>query len=440
MRRNRSTPEVKLPRMVSFGADTFRGICGNPAQQVVVIQTRTATLETTRATLDACQCDYFDRALSRPWSSTDRFGRPKLQLDFDSEVFPHTLMCLQNQADCTPWEDARARELARQLDFLCPRPPLVSEKACDLPSQVSLPLPPPGFVRLAADTFRLRIPTPVPTDVLPATAVEAGYTVKITRPFYMQATPVTQEQWQALMGNNPSHFAAGMLDSHSTATCPVENVSWYDALAYCNALSRQEGLPPSYDLRAGMGTPGAGPYRVPGNITFSRSATGYRLPTHAEWRYAARAGGGALPPEEPESPPAANAWTSLIFGGGNAEASTHPVACHAPNAWGLYDLQSNVYEWVWNAVFDAHGQIDDLDSETVAVDPRGHKNGHGRVLCGSDYTAYQQAQRDANMAFDYANWSYDVPHRSGHNTGFRPVRAFDLEQEAQGLPRMPACR
>jgi formylglycine-generating enzyme required for sulfatase activity len=430
--------ETGLRRMASLAALTLGGPPGSPTRQVVVIETRTKSMRVTRGALKDCECDYFDRALSDPWIRYDSFGRPKLQLDFDSKVFPRTLMCLQNKFFCSPWQDARAEELSRQLHFLGPRLLQRAEEKA-LQRQPSLPPPPPGFVRLEADKFTLRIPVAEAQDGLPAAAVGPTHTIELTRPFFMQATPVTQAQWQALMGNNPSYFAEGELFASDASDCPVENVSWYDALYYCNALSQQEGLPACYDLSAGIGVPGTGTYRVPGSITFSRSATGYRLPTHAEWRYAASAGGQAQPLAPPDSPPAAPTWASYVLGEPEAAASTYTVARHAANAWGLYDLTGNVFEWVWNAVFDGHGQLDYLDPQAPDIDPRGPRDGRGRVLCGSDYT-FTQAQQSAGMADDYAAWTYDAPHRRGQNTGFRPVRAFDPEPKVQGLPRVPAPR
>jgi formylglycine-generating enzyme required for sulfatase activity len=131
-----------------------------------------------------------------------------------------------------------------------------------------------------------------------------AHNVTLSRSFYMQTTEVTQGQWRAVMGSNPSQFS-------SCDDCPVEQVSWVDAFMFARKLSAKEGL---------------------------SGASAYRLPTEAEWEYAARAGQGT-------KYAGSNSLDSVAWHGDNSGSKTHPVGQKLPNAWGLYDMAGNVWEW-----------------------------------------------------------------------------------------------
>jgi serine/threonine-protein kinase len=159
---------------------------------------------------------------------------------------------------------------------------------------------------------------------------ELEHEVMLSRPFALQATPVTQAQWQALMGNNPSAFKG--------LSRPVEMVSWYDAIAYCNALSQLSGLEPAYEHSMVKGNPGEEGYLA--KVRWKGpDCPGYRLPTEAEWEYACRAGS----PEPSWGEPDAIAWF-----GANSGGETHPVGEKQPNAWGFLDMLGLVWEWCWD--------------------------------------------------------------------------------------------
>ncbi len=167
--------------------------------------------------------------------------------------------------------------------------------------------------------------------------------------FYIDACEVTQESYQGLMGKNPSKFKA--------PDKPVDQVSWHDAVQYCNARSLREGLPPCYDSET---------------LECDFSAGGYRLPTEAEWEYACRAGTttrwsfGDDPGKLGQ-----HAWVKA-----NSNNTTHPVRQKDPNPWGLHDMHGNLYEWCNDFYSEAYGP----DHE--GADPRGPASGDQRVVRG----------------------------------------------------------
>jgi formylglycine-generating enzyme required for sulfatase activity len=168
----------------------------------------------------------------------------------------------------------------------------------------------------------------------------------------------------------------------------VECVSWYDAIEYCNKRSQREGLTPAYTIN---GT----------NVTWNRSANGYRLPTEAEWEYACRAG----------TTTAYNTGASITDNMGwyreNSGDTTHPVGQKPANAWGLYDMHGNVREWCW----DWYGDY----SDEAQTDPMGAPSGSDRVPRGGSW--YNSAQYVRSASRNY----YSLSDRD-YGLGFRVAR------------------
>jgi len=195
---------------------------------------------------------------------------------------------------------------------------------------------------------------------------EIQHEVIITKGFYMQTTPVTQGQWQQIMGYNPSSFKTN--DNH-----PVENVSWDDVKNFIDLLnSRIEG------------------------------AT-YRLPTEAEWEYACRAGSNTAYAN-------GNSLYAMGWHDKNSGGKTHQVAQKKPNAWGLYDMHGNVWEWCE----DWYGSYPSVS----VTDPQGASSGSYRVNRGGGWRNLSRICRSA-----YRN--YESPGVQGSALGFRLAMDID---------------
>lgn len=197
---------------------------------------------------------------------------------------------------------------------------------------------------------------------------DRGYRVTVTKGFYIQTTEVTQGQWEAVTGNNPSVF------KNCGDDCPVENVSWNDVQVFIQRLNQMEGTDK------------------------------YRLPLEAEWEYACRAG----------------STTSFCYGNdeamlgeyawydNNCREQTHPVGRKKPNAWGLYDMHGNVWEW-----------CQDWESEDY---PSGHNvnterpsSGSNRVLRGGGWGSLAERCRGSHR--------FGLPPFGRHGSvGFRLAR------------------
>lgn len=212
-----------------------------------------------------------------------------------------------------------------------------SQQAQPTPEQSGAQALRPSMIRLPAGSFLMGS---APQDKAADNDEKPQHRVTLTHPFFISESEVTQAQYEAVMGTNPSDFKEGA----EAAKRPVENVTWFDAVAYCNKLSQREGREPCYEI-AGE------------KVTWPKgiACQGYRLPTEAEWEYAARAEGAT-------SYAGSDKVDEVAWYDKNAKDTTHPVAGLKPNPWGLYDLSGNVWEWVWDwyAPYDARPQTDPI--------------------------------------------------------------------------------
>ncbi|WP_281678686.1 formylglycine-generating enzyme family protein [Synergistes jonesii] len=207
--------------------------------------------------------------------------------------------------------------------------------------------------------------------------------------FYIGRYEVTQREYRELMGEKAFSFRGDNL--------PVENVSWYDAVNYCNALSRKEGLTPTYAVNGR-------------SVSWNRQADGYRLPTEAEWEYACRAGtdtpfwtGANITPEEADY---YGTYPYVDGQGGEYRGETVPVDSFAPNRFGLYNVHGNVGEWCW----DIYGAYDG-----ERKDPSGAERGRWRVTRGGGWNDFGKHLRSAYR-------SAMPPDTRVYNIGFRVAR------------------
>ncbi|GEM_PF-477865 len=211
---------------------------------------------------------------------------------------------------------------------------------------------------------------------------ESVWAVGISRDYQVSVTEVTQAQYLAVMGHNPSR--------NKGPDYPVESVTWFDALRFCNALSIKQGIKPAYEITKDGDSI---------EVSWLPNSSGYRLPTEAEWETAARAG----------------RKTPFTVGGrltqGHANfdnpSGIKTVRCYEPNAAGIYDVEGNVREWCW----DGYGEY---GTEPV-TDPSGQAASSRRVVRGGSFRTKMEGCRLAGRDSEEAGKRSD-------DIGFRVVR------------------
>lgn len=218
--------------------------------------------------------------------------------------------------------------------------------------------------------------------------------------FYMSKYPVTQAEYQAVMGNNPSHFKGDQR--------PVDSVSWYEAVEYCNKRSEKEGLTPCYTIDGDDGD----------DVTCNWEANGYRLPTEAEWEYAARGGKHNSPYKYSGS----DNIDEVAWYRENSRSETHEVGKKKANVLGIHDMNGNVEEWCWDW-FD-----EDYYSNSPENNPLGPASSGYRVLRGGTRNDYGCGCRNSKRA------SFR-PGGRVRDWGFRVVRGGEKAQEEAGAEK-----
>ncbi len=271
---------------------------------------------------------------------------------------------------------------------------------------------PEGFVLVSAGTFNMGSNSGQDNN-------KPVHEVTITKPFYMGKYEVTQAEYESVIGTNPSKYkgdenlpAAGEVQENR----PVETVSWYDILVYCNKRSLAEDLTPCYSINGSVNPSDWGEIPTETDATWNSvvcdfSAEGYRVPTEAEWEYAARAGDSTVDKLTYSGTSDLDKLGDYAWYGVTESVKTHEVGKKLPNAFGVYDMSGNAWEWCWNWFTGSY----DTESEGGS-NPTGVELGTTRVVRGGW----------AKNEGDYCAVSYrngNKPFNSASSIGFRVVRS-----------------
>jgi sulfatase modifying factor 1 len=242
--------------------------------------------------------------------------------------------------------------------------------------------PPPGYALIPAGSFMMGSTSSEAYD-----NEKVVHRVTISRGFFMKKTEVTQGEWRSVMGSNPSDCDLECSDDR-----PVNKVSWEDSLRYVNKLSEREGLEACYAQEGGS-------WRWVKGL----ECEGYRLPTEAEWEYAARGG---------TTGERYGSVDDIAWYDGNSGNKTKPVGTKTANVYGLYDMLGNVFEWTW----DAYGAYSSGDQEDPIGGGLEQDTSASRVVRGCSWGSDARSCRAAGR-----DWG--APGGRDGNLGLRPARS-----------------
>lgn len=236
----------------------------------------------------------------------------------------------------------------------------------------AFPYPKIDFILIPAGSFMMGSETGLAYE-------KPVHQVIIADSFFISKYEITQKQWLTVMDSNPSNFVGMDL--------PVANLSWEQAIQFCNKLSKLMGLDTAYHMSNDI-------------IFWDTSANGFRLPTEAEWEYACRA--GTTNDFAGNGNPLDMGWFDLNSGG-----QPHPVGTKLSNQWNIYDMHGNVWEWCWDW-FDPF-----YYSKSPLVNPKGPEKGINKVVRGGSWQLGATFARSSSRQF---------PEDQKLNFGFRIVR------------------
>ena len=230
--------------------------------------------------------------------------------------------------------------------------------------------------------------------------------------FQMCRNPVSQELFESVMGYNPSISNSLSASQENERLFPVNNVSWYEAIVFCNKLSAMLGLRPCYKISETTNPDTWGEIPTTSNalwnaVAWNNDADGFRLPTEAEWEFTAR-GGDSMASAWKYSYAGSDLIDEVAWFKDNSSSTIHQVGLKKATSSGINDMSGNVYEWCW----DWHGKIN-AGEET---NPSGAASGTNRVRRGGSWLNYARS-----CTVTYRNG--DTPEALYSNIGFRLARS-----------------